>query len=110
LRICTLQVLLPLEKSDHACFDFSYLKRSEDDQPNYVKRNYWKADYHNINFALNSVNWHEKFKTESELLGAWAIFWDTVNELCDQYIPTEESHEEKKLEKMSGLLKRPPKL
>ena len=46
LRICTLQVLLPLEKSDHACFDFSYLKRSEDDQPNYVKRNYWKADYH----------------------------------------------------------------
>jgi len=80
-----LQVLPPLGKSDHACLDFSYLKGSKEDQPNHVKRKYWKADFHNINLALNYVNWHEKFETES-VLGAWTIFRDTINEVCDQYI------------------------
>jgi len=80
-----LHVLPPLGKRDHACLDFSYLKGSKDDQPNHVKHNYWKAAFHNINLALNCVNWHEKYETES-VLGAWMIFWDTVNEVCDQYI------------------------
>lgn len=81
-----LQVLPPLGKSDHACLDFSYLKGSEEDQPNHVKRNYWKADFHNINLTLNSVNWREKLETEN-VLGAWKIFRDTIDEVCDQYIP-----------------------
>ena len=55
-----------------ACLDFSYLKGSEEDQPNRVKRNYWKADFHNINLTLNSVNWREKLETEN-VLGAWTI-------------------------------------
>ena len=36
--------------------------------------------------ATNSVNWREKLETEN-VLGAWKIFRDTIDEVCDQYIP-----------------------
>ena len=45
-----------------------------------------------MNLTLNSVNWREKFETEN-VLGAWTIFWDTINEVCDQYIPLKKVRE-----------------
>jgi len=69
--------------------------------------NYWKADYNSNNRELNSVDWCEKFETQN-VLGAWTVFQDIVNELCVKYIPLKKI-KKKNLEKVSGLLKRPLK-
>lgn len=89
----------PIGKSDHLTLQVSLQLYVHLEQKHYQpRRNYWKANYNEINRYIENFDLTE-LSVETSIEGKWSIFKDMLNTAIEKFVPLSKNKSKKQIKK-----------